>query len=76
MPAHGGNATLSDIEIERAITTMVNQSGGRWVEPLGGATPAVVRSSEQIVQTQRLRVFRACPSSMPKGDRSRRKAQP
>ena len=35
MPAHGGNAGVSDIEIERAITYMVNQSGGigsnRWV---------------------------------------------
>lgn len=52
MPAHGGNMALSDIEIERAITHMVNESGGRWVEPLGGATPAVVRTGEQIVQAQ------------------------
>lgn len=52
MPAHGGPAGVSDIEIERAITYMVNQSGGRWVEPLGGATPAVVRGGEQIVQAQ------------------------
>ena len=27
MPAHGGNAGVSDIEIERAITYMINQSG-------------------------------------------------
>ena len=52
MPAHGGNAGVSDIEIERAITYMVNQSGGHWVEPLGGATPAVVRSGEAIVRGQ------------------------
>lgn len=52
MPAHGGNMALSDIEVERAITQMVNLSGGHWVEPLGGATPAVVRSGEQIVQAQ------------------------
>lgn len=50
MPAHGGNPGVSDIEIERAVIQMVNQSGGRWIEPLGGATPAVVRSSEQIVR--------------------------
>ena len=50
MPAHGGAAEVSDIEIERAITHMVNQSGGHWVEPLGGATPAVVRGGEQIVR--------------------------
>lgn len=52
MPAHGGNAGLSDIEIQRAITYMVNQSGGHWVEPLAGGTPGTVRSSEQIVQSQ------------------------
>jgi cytochrome c5 len=52
MPAHGGNAGVSDIEIERAIIYMINQSGGHWVEPVGGATPAVVRSSEAIVRAQ------------------------
>jgi len=52
MPAHGGKMALSDIEVERAIIQMVNQSGGHWVEPLGGATPAVVRGGEQIVQAQ------------------------
>ena len=52
MPAHGGNSGVSDIEIERAIIYMVNQSGGHWVEPLGGATPAVVRTSETIVRNQ------------------------
>jgi cytochrome c5 len=52
MPAHGGNPGLNDIEIERAITHMVNLSGGRWVEPLGGATPAVMRTGEQVVQAQ------------------------
>ena len=71
MPAHGGNATLSDIEIERAITTMVNQSGGRWVEPLGGATPAVVRSSEQVVQTQCSKCHQEGLEGAPKiGDRA------
>lgn len=49
MPAHGGNAGVSDLEIERAITYMVNQSGGRWVEPIGGATPALLRTSQTIV---------------------------
>lgn len=52
MPRHGGNPGVSDIEIERAVVHMVNQSGGHWVMPLGGATPAVVRTGEQIVQTQ------------------------
>jgi cytochrome c5 len=52
MPAHGGSPGLSDIEVERAITHMVNRSGGQWIEPLGHATPAVLRTSEQIVQGQ------------------------
>jgi cytochrome c5 len=51
MPAHGGSAGVSDIEIERAIVQMVNASGGRWVVQPGGATPATLRTSEQIVQT-------------------------
>jgi cytochrome c5 len=33
MPARGGNAALSDAEIQRAIMYMVNRSGGSWVEP-------------------------------------------
>jgi cytochrome c5 len=50
MPAHGGDLKLTDIEIERAITYMVNQSGGKWVEPVGGVTPAVERRGEQVVK--------------------------
>lgn len=52
MPAHGGNAGVNDLEIERAITYMVNASGGHWVEPIGAVTPAAARSYDQIVQTQ------------------------
>lgn len=33
MPPRGGNAALSNLEIERAVTYMVNKSGGSWVEP-------------------------------------------
>jgi cytochrome c5 len=31
MPSHGGNAGLSATDLERAITYMVNQSGGNWI---------------------------------------------
>jgi len=51
MPAHGGNLKLTDSEIERAITYMVNQSGGRWAEPLNRASPGAARSGEQVVRT-------------------------
>lgn len=70
MPAHGGSAGVSDIEIERAIITMVNKSGGHWVEPVGGATPAVVRSSETIVQGQCAKCHQSGQDGAPKiGDR-------
>lgn len=52
MPAHGGNQGLSDIEIERAIVRMVNLSGGKWIAPLSGVTPAVQRRGKQIVDAQ------------------------
>ena len=38
MPPHGGNPNLTDTEIERAITYMVNQSGGHWTEPVSRTT--------------------------------------
>ena len=52
MPAHGGSPGLSDLEIARAVTYMVNQSGGRWAEPIDPAAPAAERSGEQVVKAQ------------------------
>ena len=70
MPAHGGDATLNDIEIERAITYMVNQSGGKWAPPVGGLTPAVERRGEQIVQAQCGKCHQTGVNGAPKvGDR-------
>ena len=50
MPPHGGNANLTDTEIERAITYMVNQSGGDWIEPVSKLASAVQRSGGEVVQ--------------------------
>ena len=54
MPPHGGNPNLTDIEIERAITYMVNQSGGHWSEPITGradrSTAAASRSFGSVAQ--------------------------
>jgi len=70
MPAHGGDAGLSDIEIERAITYMVNQSGGKWAEPAGGITPAVERRGEEIVKAQCVKCHQAGTNGAPRiGDR-------
>ena len=52
MPAHGGNPGLTDLEIERAITYMVNRSGGQWTAPIGGVTPALERKGKEVVQAQ------------------------
>ena len=71
MPAHGGNANLSDLEIARAITYMVNQSGGRWVEPVSVKDLPKERSGEQIVQAQCFKCHETGAGGAPKiGDRA------
>lgn len=52
MPAHGGHPELTDLEIERAITYMVNRSGGHWVEPVSPQELTAQRSGEQVVKAQ------------------------
>jgi len=52
MPPHGGSLSLNDLEIKRAITYMVNQSGGSWQEPIDRRHPPADRTGEQIVKTQ------------------------
>ena len=52
MPPHGGNTALTDTEIKRAITHMVNQSGGHWTEPIDKTTSPAERSGEQVVQSR------------------------
>jgi cytochrome c5 len=70
MPPHGGNPSLTDSEIERAITYMVNQSGGRWAEPLNRASPAAERSGEQVVNAQCAKCHESGVGGAPKiGDR-------
>ena len=52
MPPHGANMKLTDTEIKRAVTYMVNQSGGHWIEPTSKTSPPKPRTGEQIVQAQ------------------------
>jgi len=71
MPPHGGNPALTDTEIERAITYMVNRSGGHWTEPVSRTTKAPERSGEQIVQMQCSKCHQDGVGGAPKiGDRS------
>jgi cytochrome c5 len=71
MPAHGGSPGLTDLEIERAITYMVNRSGGQWTEPIGGVTPALERKGKEIVQAQCAKCHETGVFGAPKiGDRT------
>ena len=69
MPAHGGSTGVSDLELQRAIVYMVNNSGGRWVEPAGMRTSAL--TSEAIVQQQCAACHQTGKDGAPKiGDRA------
>jgi cytochrome c5 len=71
MPAHGGSPNLSDLDIARAIAYMVNQSGGRWVEPVSAKELGKERSGEQVVQAQCFKCHEKGVGGAPKiGDRA------
>ena len=70
MPPHGANFTLTDTEIKRAVAYMVNQSGGRWIEPTSKKSPPGERTGEQIVQAQCYKCHKTGVGGAPKiGDR-------
>ena len=71
MPPHGGNPDLTDTEIERAITYMVNQSGGHWTEPVSTTAPAAERNGEEVVKAQCVKCHEAGVGGAPRiGDRA------
>ncbi|AOB32882.1 cytochrome C [Bordetella sp. H567] len=47
MPAKGGNPSLSDYEVERAVVFMANKSGGSFKEPEAPAQPAANQGQAQ-----------------------------
>jgi cytochrome c5 len=71
MPPHGGDPGLSDTEIERAITYMVNQSGGNWTEPISRTEKTPDRTGEAIVNAQCSKCHATGVGGAPKiGDRA------
>ena len=70
MPSHGGNMTLSDLELARAIAYMVNASGGKWTEPASAKELKAERSGAQVVKMQCASCHRDGKGCAPKiGDR-------
>jgi cytochrome c5 len=70
MPPHGGNMKLTDTEIKRAVTYMVNQSGGHWLEPISKQKPPAKRTGEQIVKMRCSKCHETGKGGAPKiGDR-------
>ncbi|HZN26270.1 MAG TPA: c-type cytochrome [Burkholderiales bacterium] len=51
MPPHGARMDLTDLELKRAVTYMVNQSGGNWIEPADTQHPRV-RSGREVVEAR------------------------
>ncbi len=71
MPPHGGNLGLSDMEIARAITYMVNESGGHWIEPISKFALPSQRSGAQVVQAHCAKCHETGVDGAPKiGDRA------
>lgn len=71
MPPHGGNMKLTDVEIERAITYMVNQSGGHWAEPVSRTAATPPRRGQEIVEAQCVKCHATGVGGAPKiGDRA------
>ena len=70
MPPHGGNLQLTDTEIKRAVTYMVNQSGGHWIEPTSKKKPVAQRTGRQIVEARCAKCHATGKGGAPKiGDR-------
>jgi cytochrome c5 len=46
MPPRGGNPDLSDVEVQRAVVFMANQSGASWKEPAAPAPAAAAAPAE------------------------------
>jgi cytochrome c5 len=70
MPAHGGDAALTDLELARGVAYMVNASGGKWTEPASAKDLKAERSGAQVVKAQCSKCHQDGKGGAPKiGDR-------
>jgi cytochrome c5 len=70
MPAHGGNAGLTDLELARGVAYMVNASGGKWTEPKSDKDLKAERTGGQVVKAQCSKCHQDGKGGAPKiGDR-------
>jgi cytochrome c5 len=71
MPAHGGSKDVSDDDLKFAITYMVNQSGGNWIEPITKGEVVADRSGKEVVEIQCVKCHGTGLNGAPKiGDRA------
>jgi cytochrome c5 len=70
MPSHGGNPGLTDLELARGVTYMVNASGGKWTEPKSDKDLKAERTGAQVVKAQCSKCHQDGKGGAPKiGDR-------
>jgi cytochrome c5 len=65
MPPKGGNPSLSDYEVERAVVFMANKSGGNFKEPEAPAQPAADQGQAQAAAPAAAPVAAAAPAPAP-----------
>ena len=77
MPAKGGNADLTDVEVQAAVVHMVNAGGANWKAPAAVAAPAAAiatgaeRTGEQVAAAACGKCHQAGEGGAPKiGDRA------
>jgi cytochrome c5 len=62
MPPRGGDATLTDVEVARAVALMANQSGAKFIEPPIEAASAAAKPSTQPMTPAPVAVAGAAPA--------------
>lgn len=65
MPAKGGNPSLSDFEVERAVVHMANQSGASFDEPKEPAAEGQAKPAEQAAAPAAPAAAPAAPAPAP-----------